>query len=75
MTPRTSDVEVRALTTEFVNSGYRGAEYADWPIERRLERFLRGRGFSGHAGHGDMCRSILERIMTHGHRGGYGPPR
>jgi hypothetical protein len=70
-----TEAEVRTLTTEFVNSGYRGAEYADWPIERRLDRFLRGRGFSGHADHGDMCRIILERIMTHGHGGSYAAPR
>lgn len=64
MTGRASEAEVRTLAAEFVNSGYRGAEFADWPIERRLDRFLRHRGVTRHAD-GDMCRLILERLMTH----------
>lgn len=66
-----TEAEVRTLTSEFVNSDYCGAEYADWPIERRLDRFLRRRGLLGHPRHGDMCRVILERLMTHGHGGSY----
>jgi hypothetical protein len=60
-----TDSEVYALTWAFVNSGYRGDEYANWPIERRLEGFLRRRGLSRHADNGDICNIILDRIMTH----------
>ncbi|MGB8405488.1 MAG: hypothetical protein WCE30_15605 [Mycobacterium sp.] len=64
-----TEAEVHSLTTEFVNSGYRGAEYANWPIERRLERFLHRRGMARHADNGDLCKVILERLMTHRHHG------
>jgi hypothetical protein len=62
-----TDAEVHTLMTEFINSGYRGAEYANWPIERRLDRFLRRRGLTRHADDGDICKVILERLMTHRH--------
>ena len=58
-----TDSDVHALTWEFVNSGYRGDQYANWPIERRLDRFLRRRGLSRHADNGDICNIILDRIM------------
>jgi hypothetical protein len=61
--PLVTDSDVHALTWEFVNSGYRGDEYANWPIERRLDRFLRRRGLSRHADNGDICNIILDRIM------------
>ena len=61
--PLVTDSDVHALTWEFVNSGYRGDQYANWPIERRLDRFLRRRGLSRHADNGDICNIILDRIM------------
>jgi hypothetical protein len=69
MSRRPSEPDIHALTTEFVNSGYRGAEYANWPIERRLERFLRRRGLDRHADDGDICAVILERLMAHRQHG------
>jgi hypothetical protein len=50
--PLVTDSDVHALTWEFVNSGYRGDQYANWPIERRR-----------HADNGDICNIILDRIM------------
>lgn len=63
--PLVSDPDVHALTWEFVNSGYRGDEYADWPIERRLDGFLRRRGLSRHADNGDICNVIIDRVMAY----------
>ena len=60
-----TDSDVHALTWEFVNSGYRGDQYANWPIERRLDRFLRRRGLSRHADNGDICNVIIDRAMTY----------
>jgi len=62
-----TDSDVHALAGEFMNSGYRGHEYANWPIERRLDGFLRRRGLSRHADDGDVCNVIIDRIM-----GGFG---
>ncbi|MGH3638564.1 MAG: hypothetical protein ACRDUX_05990 [Mycobacterium sp.] len=62
--PFVTDSDVHSLTREFVNSAYRGDEYANWPIERRLEGFLRRRGLSRHADNGDICNVIIDRIMT-----------
>jgi hypothetical protein len=62
-TPLVTDSDVHALTWEFVNSGYRGDQYANWPIERRLDGFLRRRGLSRHADNGDICNIILDHIM------------
>jgi hypothetical protein len=59
-----TDSDVHALTWEFVNSGYRGDEYAHWPIDRRLDGFLRRRGLSRHADNGDICNVIIDRVMT-----------
>lgn len=63
--PWMTDADVHALTWEFVNSGYRGDEYANLPIDRRLDRFLRRRGLSRHADNGDICNVIIDRVMTH----------
>jgi len=59
-----TDSDAHALAGEFLNSGYRGQEYANWPIERRLEGFLRRRGLSRHANDGDVCNVIINRIMA-----------
>jgi hypothetical protein len=63
--PLVTDADVHALTWEFVNSGYRGEEYANLPIERRLDGFLRRRGLSRHADNGDICNVIIDRVMTY----------
>ena len=59
-----TDSDVHALVGEFLNSGYRGQEYANWPIERRLDGFLRRRGLSRHAIDGDVCNVIIDHIMA-----------
>ena len=63
--PLVTDADVHALTWEFVNSGYRGDEYANLPIERRLDGFLRRRGLSRHADNGDICNVLIDRVMTY----------
>jgi hypothetical protein len=63
--PSVTDTDVHALTWEFVNSGYRGDEYANWPIDRRLDGFLRRRGLSRHADNGDTCNVIIDLVMTY----------
>jgi hypothetical protein len=59
-----TESDVHVLVGEFLNSGYRGQEYANWPIERRLDRFLRRRGLARHAYDGDVCNVLIDHIMA-----------
>jgi len=60
-----SDRDVDVLAWQFLHSEYAGHEYAGWPLHRRLEGFLRRRGLGRLADSGDVCNSIVDRIMTH----------
>ena len=44
--PLLSDSDVDALAWQFLNSAYADKTYADWPLDRRLDGFLRRRGLS-----------------------------
>ncbi len=59
------DSDVDTLANDFLHSPYAGRIYADWPLDRRLHAFLRRQGFSRGAGAGDLCNTILDRIMAH----------
>lgn len=60
-----SDREADVLALRFLHSEYAGDEYAGWPLHRRLDGFLRRRGEGRLADSGDVCNSIVDRIMTH----------
>jgi hypothetical protein len=60
-----SDGDVDALARQFLHSEYAGDEYAGWPLHRRLDGFLRRRGQGRLADSGDICDSIVDRIMTY----------
>jgi hypothetical protein len=60
-----SDREVDVLAWQFLHSEYAGDEYAGWPLHRRLDGFLRRRGQGRLAASGDVCNSIVDRIMTY----------
>ncbi len=59
------DSDVDTLANDFLHSPYAGPIYADWPLDRRLHAFLRRQGFSRGADTGDLCNTILDRIMAH----------
>ena len=63
--PLVTDHDVDALTRQFVNSDYVDDEYANWPLDRRLDGFLRNRSLSRVADNGDICNIILDRAMTY----------
>ena len=63
--PLVTDPDVDALTWQFLNSDYVDDEYANWPLDRRLDGFLRNRGLGRLADNGDICNIILDRVMTY----------
>ena len=63
--PLLTDPDVDALTWQFLNSDYADDVYADWPLDRRLEGFLRRQGLTRIADAGDLYSIILERVMTY----------
>jgi hypothetical protein len=60
-----SNGDVDALAWQFLHSEYAGDVYAGWPLHRRLDGFLRRRGQGRLADSGDVCNSIVDRIMTY----------
>jgi hypothetical protein len=69
---RLTDADVDALAWEFINSAYAHKTYADWPLDRRLEGFLRRRGLGRAVEDGDAYDFILNRVMSYI---GVAPPR
>ena len=63
--PPLTDSDVDALAWRFLNSGYADKMYADWPLDRRLDGFLRRRGMSRIAEDGDAYDLVLNHVMRH----------
>jgi len=59
------DPEVDALACEFLNSQYANDVYAMWPLDRRLDGFLRSVGLAPVADDGDMYDILLDRVMAY----------
>ncbi len=62
--PLVTDSDIEAFALQFLDSGYVYDMYANWPLDRRLDRFLRQHGLSHLADDGDICKTILDRVMT-----------
>jgi hypothetical protein len=63
--PLPTDSDVDALAWQFMNSAYADDTYADWPLDRRLDCFLRHRGLSRIAEDGDAYGLVLNRVMAY----------
>ena len=61
--PLSTDSDVDALAWEFLNSAYADDTYADWPLDRRLDGFLRRRGLSRIGEDGDAYNLVINRVM------------
>jgi len=48
----------------FLSSEFAGEVYIDWPIERRLERFLRHQGRGDLADSGEDFDALLDCVMV-----------
>lgn len=59
-----SDIDVDTVAWHFLCSRYTGRDYWDWPLERRIEAYLR------HIGHAELLRdgaaysTLIDRVMA-----------
>jgi len=63
--PLLTDSDVDSLVWRFLNSGYADDTYADWPLDRRLDGFLRRQGLVRLVEDGDAYDLILNRVMAY----------
>jgi len=64
--PSLTDSDIDALACQFLNSAYADNNtYADWPLDRRLDGFLRRRGLVRLVDDGDAYDLVLNRVMAH----------
>ena len=59
-----TDTDVDALAWQFMNSAYADDTYSDWPLDQRLDGFLRRRGLSRIAEDGDAYDLVLNGVMA-----------
>jgi hypothetical protein len=57
--------DVDVLAHHFLHSDYAADAYMNWPLEQRLEGFLRHRGMARVADDGDTCSVLLDRVMRY----------
>lgn len=60
-----TDSDVDVLANQFLHSDYAAESYMNWPLDRRLEGFLRNRGMARVADDGDTCSVLLGCVMSH----------
>ena len=63
--PLLTDGDVDALALQFLHSPYADQTYADWPLDRRLDGFLRREGLARLVEDGDTYDLILDRVMAY----------
>jgi hypothetical protein len=60
-----TDSYLDALARRFVASRYADNTYADWPLDRRLDGFLRRERLDRITEDGDAYDLVLDRVMAH----------
>lgn len=63
--PMLTDGDVDTLAWQFLRSVYADDTYADWPLDRRLDGFLRREGLDRLVEDGDTYDLILDRVMAY----------
>lgn len=63
--PMLTDSDVDELAWQFLHSRYAEDAYADWPLDQRLDGFLRRRGLVRLADDGDAYDLVLSRVMSY----------
>lgn len=57
------DVSLDDVAWEFLESEFTGEIYADWPLDRRLDVFLRHHGYRALHDNGSAYGALLDRVM------------
>jgi hypothetical protein len=60
-----TDADIDRIARRFLDSEYASAVYLDWPLDRRLEGFLRRGGLTNIADDGDGYNLLLDRVMSY----------
>jgi len=60
-----TDQDVDRITYDFLRSPYVDGTYSGWPIDRRLETFLRRNGLGRVADDGDLYELVLDRVLAY----------
>lgn len=63
--PLLTEFDVDALAWQFMHSPYANDTYADWPLDRRLDGFLRREELGRLVEDGDAYDLILDRVMAY----------
>ena len=53
-----------AIAWKFLGSEFTGKIYADWPIDRRVDAYLRHHGLIDIVNDGGAYNALLERVMA-----------
>lgn len=65
--------DLDSLAWSFLRSEFTAQIYASWPIDRRLQAFLRHNGHSAIADRGEIYETLLQHVMDNigrAHRSG-----
>ncbi len=60
-----TDSDVDSLAWRFMHSPYADDIYADWPLDRRLDGYLRREGLGRLVEDGDAYDLIINRVMSY----------
>jgi hypothetical protein len=63
--PLSAEADIDGLARQFLHSKYAGTVYVQWPLDRRLVRFLQYCGLARVADDGDLYNIVLDRVMAH----------
>lgn len=63
--PSLTDLDVDALAWEFLRSRYASDTWPAWPLDQRLNGFLRWSGLTRIADDGDFFNVLLDHVMDY----------
>ena len=59
-----SEQELEKLAWRFLRSEFTGQIYADWPIDRRIDAYLKRHGMHHVVNNGDAYNAVLQHILA-----------
>jgi hypothetical protein len=58
------ETQLEAVAWDFLNSEFTAKAYSIWPIDRRVDAYLRRRGLDNLVNDGAACDALIERVMA-----------